>query len=114
MLQVAQYSVQELAARLRQPGAGEALTVLDVREPWERQLAAIEGSLHICMDDVPERLDEIRAAQGDGDLIVHCHTGKRSTTIARFLQQNGFGRVFNLTGGIDAWTQQIDGSAHLY
>lgn len=111
---VAQCSVEELAECLANASACRGITLLDVREDWERKLAAIDGAVTISMYDVPDRLDEIRAAQGANKLVIFCHTGKRSMTIARFLQQNGFERVVNLTGGINAWTQQIDRSAHLY
>lgn len=111
-----QRTVAELAARLAAAAKSNtpAPLLLDVRENWEREIAAIEGSLNVVMNEVPDRLDDIRAAQGERELIVFCHTGKRSMVIARFLLHNGFERVANLDGGIDAWSQHIDDARHLY
>ncbi len=92
----------ELKRRL---DAGEALTVLDVREPWEVAIARIPGSLHIPMGEIPARLGEL---DPDRELIVMCKAGGRSLRTAQFLASSGFGRVANLTGGIDAWTRDID------
>ena len=78
--------------------------LLDVREGWELKIAALPGALHIPMQDVPDRLSEL---DHDADLIIFCHHGNRSRVVARYLEQNGFDRVFNLAGGIDAWAQQI-------
>ena len=97
-----------------QQGNVPAPLLLDVRENWEREIAAIEGSLDVVMNDVPDRLGEIQAAQGDRELVVFCHSGQRSMVIARFLLANGFDRVSNLDGGIDAWSQHIAQSRHLY
>ncbi|MDH3646306.1 MAG: rhodanese-like domain-containing protein [Gammaproteobacteria bacterium] len=103
-------SVQELASRLT---AGNAC-VLDVREPWEVGTACICNALAIPMNDVPDRLDELRAASDGKDLVVMCHSGQRSGVITRFLNQAGFDRVFNLDGGIEAWSQEIDPSVPSY
>ncbi len=119
---IAQCSAAELADRLAcdisQPvktvAQSEDVLLLDVREDWERQIASIDHSLNIAMNDVPDRLDDIRERQGSRDLVVFCHTGKRSMIIARFLTGNGFERLFNLAGGIDAWSQHIQASEHLY
>lgn len=84
-------------------GAGKTV-LLDVREPWELKIAAVPGALHIPMQDVPDRLAEL---DHDADLVVFCHHGNRSRVVARYLEQNGFDRVFNLAGGIEAWARQI-------
>lgn len=78
--------------------------LLDVREAWELKIASLPGALHIPMQDVPDRLSELSR---DADLVVVCHHGNRSRVVARYLEQNGFDRVFNLAGGIDAWAQQV-------
>jgi len=78
--------------------------LLDVREPWELNIAALPGAVHIPMQDVPDRLDELSR---DVDLVVICHHGNRSRVVARYLEQIGFDRVFNLAGGIDAWAREI-------
>lgn len=113
---ILQCSVEDLAERLKglADGAEPEFLLLDVREAWERQIASIEPAMAVVMNDVPDQLEAIRAAQGERPLIVFCHTGKRSMVIARFLQTNGFVGVNNLAGGIDAWSQHIQASRHLY
>ena len=98
-----------LAERLkRNPGL---VTLLDVREPMERELAKIEPSLFIPMDEVPRRLSEIPK---DRELVVYCHSGQRSAMVAGYLEGQGFHRVGNLTGGIDAWSRRVDPSVPRY
>ncbi len=85
--------------------AGQPFCLLDVREPWEVALASIPGSLGIPMNEIPARLEELRAA---GEIIVMCHAGGRSQRIAEFLAARGFAQVGNLQGGITAWSRDID------
>lgn len=80
-------------------------TVLDVREPHEVAICAIEPSLSIPMQQVPERLAELPE---DQSLVVLCHHGGRSAMVTRFLQERGFANARNLAGGIDAWAREID------
>ncbi|MDB5859476.1 MAG: sulfurtransferase [Ramlibacter sp.] len=88
---------------------GGAPLVLDVREDWERKTASIwpDGfELHaIPMGDVPARLAELPQ---DRPLAVLCHHGGRSQRVALFLEQQGYTRVANIAGGIDAWAQERD------
>ncbi len=98
---IPQISVQELKQRL---DAGEDILVLDVREPFEYQIANIGGKL-IPQGEVPQRLAEIGR---DREIVVHCKSGGRSQRIAEYLQQAGYARVANLAGGILAWSDQID------
>lgn len=79
--------------------------LLDVREPVELTLAAVEGVLHIPMGEISSRVAEL---DRNIPLVVMCHGGTRSRRVAEFLAVNGFDRVFNLKGGIDAWSQEID------
>ena len=79
--------------------------VLDVREPWEQEVCLIPESLTIPMQQVPARLQELPA---DTDIVVVCHHGMRSLQVAGFLRQSGFERIYNLTGGIAAWADQVD------
>ena len=95
--------MQELSPREASDLRARADTV--VREPWEHARCALEGALHIPLDELPARLGEI--AQ-DAAVIVICHHGMRSRQAARFLERAGRARVFNLTGGIDAWACQVD------
>jgi len=81
------------------------LVLLDVREPFERDLAVIEPSLHIPMGEVPDRVGELPK---DREIVVYCHGGVRSAMVAGFLESQGFGSVGNLSGGIDAWSVHVD------
>jgi adenylyltransferase/sulfurtransferase len=98
---IPQISVKELKQRL---DAGDDLLVLDVREPFEYQIANIGGKL-IPQNDIPQRLAEI---DRDREIVVQCKSGGRSQRIAEFLAQNGYAKVSNLAGGILAWSDQID------
>jgi rhodanese-related sulfurtransferase len=93
------------------PRDASEVTLLDVREPAELELAAVDGVLHIPMRDVPTRLAEL---DRDKPLVVMCHSGGRSRRVAEFLVANGFDQIFNLTGGIDAWSQQVDAQVPRY
>ena len=74
--------------------------VLDVREPWETGICALEGSLKIPMGQIPARLAELPR---DEILVVVCHHGQRSLQVALWLRGQGFARATSLAGGIDAW-----------
>ncbi len=100
----------ELKAWLQDPARDQPL-LLDVREPWEFERCHIEGSLLIPMNSIPSRLGELPA---DRDIVVICHHGVRSFHVARFLDHNGFTRVINLTGGVDAWAKEADPSMPTY
>lgn len=90
---------------------GEKFTLLDVREADEVQTAKIAGSTHIPMRDVPGRAGELAK---DGRIVVHCHHGGRSLRVTNFLRQQGFTQVQNLSGGIDAWSLQVDPTVPRY
>ena len=98
---IPQMSVQELKQRL---DAGEDLIILDVREPYEYQIANIGGTL-IPQNQVPRRLAEI---DRNREIVVQCRSGARSQRIAEFLAGQGYPNVKNLAGGILAWAGQID------
>jgi rhodanese-related sulfurtransferase len=85
--------------------------LLDVREGWELALAAAPGAVHIPMGEIPGRLAEIPA---DRDIVVMCKAGARSMNVARYLHAQGYTRVANLTGGILAWSAEIDPSIATY
>ncbi len=94
--------VQTLAKQRR--GSSPPL-VLDVREPWEIGIAALNDSRHIPMRQIPERVDELPR---DAPIVVLCHHGVRSREVTRFLHQAGFDQAVNLAGGIDAWSRVVD------
>jgi sulfur-carrier protein adenylyltransferase/sulfurtransferase len=98
---IPQMTVQELKQRR---DLGEDLFVLDVREPYEYQIANIGGTL-IPQNEVPQRLAEI---DRNREIVVQCRSGGRSQHIAEFLAQQGYPNVKNLAGGILAWADQID------
>jgi len=89
--------------------------LLDVREPWEFALAAIrvEGlrTLHIPMNEIPGRLGELDAAQ---PVVCICHHGMRSAQVVALLERQGFDAAYNLAGGIQAWSEQVDASVPCY
>jgi rhodanese-related sulfurtransferase len=101
-------TVTELARWLRAP---DAPCVLDVREPWETEIAALPGSLAIPMGQIPARLDDIPT---DRAVVCLCHHGLRSHQVALFLAHNDHEAVYNLTGGIDAWSRQVDPECPVY
>jgi rhodanese-related sulfurtransferase len=83
--------------------------LLDVREPWELALATIRidglRTLAVPMHSVPRRLAEFDPAQ---PVVCICHHGARSAQVVAFLERQGFAAVYNLAGGIDAWSVQVD------
>lgn len=91
--------------------AGEPLRILDVREPWERAIASLPGSVNIPMGEIPARWRELDV---DAPIVVMCKAGSRSRRVAQFLSAQGFGSVANLAGGIDAWARDIDPSLASY
>ena len=104
---VPQISVKEYKQRR---DAGEDIFLLDVREPYEYQIAQIGGYL-IPQNDVPNRLNELDPAK---EIVVQCRSGARSQRIAELLKANGFQQVSNLAGGILAWADEIDPSVQKY
>jgi len=104
---IPQMTVKELKARR---DAGDEIFLLDVREPYEFQIAQIGGKL-IPQNDVPNRLAEIPR---DREIIVHCRSGARSQRIAEFLKQSGYQDVVNVAGGILAWSDEIDPKVQKY
>ena len=104
---IPQLTVKELKARR---DAGDDVFLLDVREPYEYQIAQIGGKL-IPQNDVPQRLAEIPR---DREIVVQCRSGARSQRIAEFLKQSGYPSVVNLAGGILAWADEIDPKVQKY
>jgi len=94
----------------RRIAKGEKPLILDVREPWEIAAASLAGTVNIPMGDIPSRVAEL---DPDRETIVMCHHGVRSAQVAMYLARNGFERVVNLAGGIDAMSE-IDPSVPRY
>jgi len=97
----------ELKAKL---DAGEEFTLLDVRDPYESRICTIGGNL-IPLNRLTELADSLNRS---APLVVYCHVGIRSAFAVRYLQSIGFKQVYNLRGGIHAWTLQIDSSLQTY
>jgi rhodanese-related sulfurtransferase len=106
--------VGELTPRqfLDRRSAGDAMTLVDVREDWETELSPVPSPhVHIPMGQIVERLGELNPAE---PTVVICRSGGRSLEVARYLSTHGFGAVFNLAGGILAWSRDIDPSIPQY
>jgi len=88
------------------------LTVLDVRELWEVDVAKIADCKHIAMGDIPARFSQ--ELDPDDHIVVLCHHGVRSMNVTAWLRQQGFEKVQSLQGGIDSWARRIDPSVPVY
>jgi rhodanese-related sulfurtransferase len=105
---------QELGPRdfLDRREKGEEMTLLDVREDWEVALAPVPTeTVHIPMGEISDRIGELDPKK---ETVVICRSGGRSAQVADFLERQGFGKVFNLSGGILAWSRVIDPSIPQY
>ena len=105
---IPEISPHELKRRM---DAGERFELIDVREPFEYEIARIDRAKLIPLGEIAERLDELKREE---PIIVHCHSGMRSAQAVRLLQQRGFAKVYNLEGGIDAWSDQVDPNVPKY
>jgi molybdopterin/thiamine biosynthesis adenylyltransferase/rhodanese-related sulfurtransferase len=85
-------------------GSGAAVTLLDVREPWEAEIAALPGSVLIPLGELPDRIGEL---DPDREVVAYCHAGVRSMRAAGLLQAAGL-RVRSMAGGIDGWSRTVD------
>lgn len=100
-------SVRELKEKMDN---GEPLKLVDVREPDEADICEIGGEL-IPMGSILQRLDDIPE---DKPVVFHCKSGKRSEKVVEKLEQMGYENVYNLGGGILAWSKEIDPSVPQY
>ena len=95
--------------------AHAGVQLLDVREPWELQQCRISVpgtvALDIPMHLVPLRLQDIGREQ---PVVCICHHGARSAQVVAFLQHQGYEHAYNLSGGVDAWSTQVDGTVPRY
>jgi sulfur-carrier protein adenylyltransferase/sulfurtransferase len=105
--EVPEITVKELKEKLDNGGG---ISVLDVREPYEYEVANI-GARLIPLGELPERFVEL---DKDETLAIHCRTGARSARAVRLLQDAGFQEVYNVKGGIAAWSEEIDPSVPKY
>lgn len=93
--------------------AGRTVLLLDCRESTEWDLVRIDGALLVPMSEIRDRLGELEPHR-EAEVIVYCHHGVRSRHVARWLRQQGFASAFSMSGGIDAWTTEIDSTLPRY
>ncbi|HBL27555.1 MAG TPA: molybdenum cofactor biosynthesis protein MoeB [Acidobacteria bacterium] len=101
-------TVRELQGRLE---AGEPLVLLDVRTHQEYEIARLPGAVLIPLHELQERTGELDPA---ATIAAYCHHGGRSANAVAYLRSLGFERAINVTGGIDAWSLQVDPSVPRY
>lgn len=100
-------TVRELKARL---DANEAIQVIDIRETNEYEYCNI-GAMHLPMGEIMMNLDKLSREK---DVVIHCKSGGRSCAMVQALMARGFDNVINLSGGIIAWSIEIDPSIPTY
>ena len=92
---------------------GETFLLLDCRNPDERDLVRIEPSTFLPMGELPQRVDELEAHR-EQRVVVYCHHGGRSEMVCHWLRSQGFARVQNMQGGIDAWACHVESKMARY
>jgi rhodanese-related sulfurtransferase len=105
---VEELSAKEAAARLAGPDAPE---LIDVREPMEHRIACIDGAQLMPLSEAQTWLNTLDPAKA---YVFVCHSGIRSMNVAQYLKRQGFDRVYNLRGGIQAWSLEVDPSVPRY
>jgi rhodanese-related sulfurtransferase len=105
---MSEISPEDLKARLDR---NEAPVLLDVRQDWETQLCRLPNALHIPIEELELRVEELNAQD---EIVVYCHQGVRSAAVADYLRSLGFANVRNLTGGLDFWARAVDPSMRRY
>ncbi|NQY26050.1 MAG: rhodanese-like domain-containing protein [Piscirickettsiaceae bacterium] len=92
---------------------GVSTVKIDVRESVELKYGVLEDSIHIPMQSVPNKLNELEQYKDD-TIVLICRAGQRSNQIGIFLEQMGFTDVINLDGGMNAWAKDVDTSMTVY
>ena len=85
--------------------------LLDVRQDWETRLCRLENAVHIPIEEIEVRTEELNP---EDEIVVYCHQGVRSAAVAEYLRQLGFKNVKNLAGGLDDWARTVDASMRRY
>jgi rhodanese-related sulfurtransferase len=101
-------TAEELKARLDR---NEAPLLLDVRQDWETKLCRLPNAVHIPIEEIEVRADELNP---EDEVVVYCHQGVRSAAVAEYLRSLGFKSVRNLAGGLDHWARVVDPSMRRY
>ena len=101
---VPELTPEQLKQRL---DTGEPLTLLDVREEYEWDIANLGayGARLVPLGDLPDTMEQL---DREADIVVYCRSGSRSKGAARHLRAHGFARVWNLKGGVNAWAREVD------
>jgi adenylyltransferase/sulfurtransferase len=107
---IQQIHVRDLARLLAN---GHSVYLLDVRQPWEHETAALPDSVLIPLGELTARRDEVRPPP-DALVVAYCHHGVRSRSAAAILGQLGFANVASLAGGLDAWSREVDPTVPRY
>jgi rhodanese-related sulfurtransferase len=105
---VDEITAQELKTRLDR---NDRPVLVDVREDWETKLCRLENAVHLPIEELEFRTDEL---DRNDEIVVYCHHGVRSAAVADYLRRLGFARVRNLAGGLDAWAATVDRSMRRY
>jgi rhodanese-related sulfurtransferase len=105
---MSEISPQDLKARLDR---NEPPLLLDVRQDWETQLCRLPNAVHIPIEEIELRSDELSR---EDPIVVYCHQGVRSAAVAEYLRSLGFADVRNLSGGLDLWARTIDPAMRRY
>ncbi len=107
VINIPEITPSDLKSRLDR---GDDLYILDVREPHEYQICNLHGHL-IPLGELARRVHELDSSR---EIVAHCRSGKRSAEAVQFLQQAGFRKIWNLKGGILAWSDEVDPSVPKY
>jgi rhodanese-related sulfurtransferase len=99
---------EDLKARLAEK---RPLILLDVRDEWETRLCRLDNALHIPVEEIELRTDEL---DPQSEIVVYCHHGVRSAAVADYLRRMGFAKAVNLAGGLDQWARSIDPKMRRY
>jgi rhodanese-related sulfurtransferase len=107
---VKEIKVQDLAEKL---ASGDPVYLLDVRQPWEHEIAALPNSVLIPLPELAARVGEIQTPD-EALIVVYCHHGVRSLRGASLLAGVGLKKVVSLAGGIDAWSRTVNATVPRY
>jgi sulfur-carrier protein adenylyltransferase/sulfurtransferase len=105
---MSEISARELKARL---DGGNPPVLLDVRQDWETRLCRLENAVHIPIEEIELRTEELDPRS---EIVVYCHKGVRSAAVAEYLRSLGFADVKNLAGGVDFWAGTVDPTMRRY
>jgi len=101
----------ELVREMMEGDEAEVVILLDVRDNWEWERAHLEGAIHIPLEELGKRSDELDRQQ---EIVAYCHVGERSIDACLLLWEAGFRKIRSMTGGIEAWSELVDPSVPRY